>query len=264
MSFATSFEILPAIDLRAGRVVRLRQGDFASETVYSDDPEAVATMFADAGGRWLHVVDLDGARAGHPINGPVVQRIVAAVGERMRVEVAGGLRTAESVAAALEAGATRAVVGTTALLDPAFVGDLVTVHGTERIAVAIDVRDGLAVGHGWVTGAEGVDAADAILRLSEVGVTTFEVTAIERDGLLGGPDLALCERLIGLAKGEIVASGGIATLADMRALRHLGCAGVIIGRALLDGSLDLADAIARLTGERCVAESPGTCDQWPT
>lgn len=246
MSLATTFEILPAIDLRAGRVVRLRQGDFARETVYSDDPVAVATVFADAGARWLHVVDLDGARAGDPINGSMVQAIVDAVGDRMQVEVAGGLRTADFVAAALGSGAARVVVGTAALLDPAFAGALVDRHGSARIAVAIDVRDGLAVGQGWVAGADGVDAASAIEQLSAIGVNTFEVTAIDRDGLLGGSDLALYGRLVPLGRGGIIASGGIASLNDLRALRDLGCAGAIVGRALLDGSLDLADAVARL------------------
>ncbi len=149
MTAATPFDILPAIDLRAGRVVRLRQGDFARETVYSDDPVAVARGFADAGATWLHVVDLDGARAGEPVNGAVVRSIVDAVGERLQVEVAGGLRTSGSVAAALASGAVRAVVGTAALQDPEFVKRLVAAHGAERIVVAIDVRDGLAVGHGW-------------------------------------------------------------------------------------------------------------------
>ncbi len=157
----------------------------------------------------------------------------------MQVEVAGGLRTIESVAAALGFGAARAVVGTAALRDPSFAGDLVASHGAARIAVAIDVRNGLAVGHGWAEGAEGIDAIEAIARLADVGVTTFEVTSIERDGLLGGPDLALYERLVALDAGSIIASGGIATLDDLRAVQDLGCAGAIVGRALLDGSLDL-------------------------
>jgi phosphoribosylformimino-5-aminoimidazole carboxamide ribotide isomerase len=244
MTRATAFEILPAIDLRGGRVVRLRQGDFARETVYSDDPVAVARGFADAGARWLHVVDLDGARAGEPVNGAVVAAIVDAVGERLSVEVAGGLRSAGSVAAALERGASRAVVGTAALGDPSFAGALVALHGATRIAVAIDVRDGLAVGHGWVEGTEGIEAGEAISRLSDVGVATFEVTAIDRDGLLGGPDLGLYERLIDLDAGPIIASGGISTLDDLRAVQDLGCAGAIVGRALVDGSMDLADAVA--------------------
>lgn len=256
MMTATPFEILPAIDLRGGRVVRLRQGDFARETTYSDDPVAVAIAFADAGARWLHVVDLDAARAGEPVNGAVIRSIVEAVGERVHVEVAGGLRTVGTVAGALDDGAVRAVIGTAALRDSAFAGDLVKAHGADRIAVAIDVREGLAIGHGWAEGAEGIEATKAIQRLADVGVTTFEVTAIDRDGLLGGPDLTLYERLVALGRGAIVASAGIASMADIQGVRELGCMGAIIGRALYDGSLDLRDLIIDLVGPSIPAERP--------
>jgi phosphoribosylformimino-5-aminoimidazole carboxamide ribotide isomerase len=235
--------VLPAIDLRGGRVVRLEQGDFARETAFSDDPIATARSFADAGARWLHVVDLDGARSGEPAHGPVIAAIVAAVGDRVAVEVAGGLRTAEAVATVLEAGAARAVVGTAALRDPAFGGALVRRHGAAAIAVALDIRDGLAVGQAWATDAPTVDATGVLAALADVGVTTFEVTAIDRDGLLGGPDLALYERLVGLGRGSIVASAGVATAEDVRAVRAIGCGGVIIGRALYDGRLTVAEAL---------------------
>lgn len=241
---ARSFEILPAIDLRGGRVVRLRQGDFARETAYSDDPVDIARGFADAGARWLHVVDLDGARSGAPTHGAVIAAIVRAVGARCQVEVAGGLRDEAAVAAALAAGAARVVVGTAALRDPAVAGRLVAAHGTDHVAVAIDVRDGLAVGHGWSTDASGVDAGEVLERLADVGVTTFEVTAIERDGLLQGPNLSLYERLVRAGPGSIIASGGVTTLDDLRALRACGCAGAIVGRAIYEGRLDIAEALA--------------------
>jgi phosphoribosylformimino-5-aminoimidazole carboxamide ribotide isomerase len=244
METATPFDILPAIDLLDGRVVRLVQGDFARETVYGDDPVVVARAFAGAGGRWLHVVDLDGARAGEPMNRLAVEALMRAVGDGLRVEIAGGLRTEASVATVLGLGAARAVVGTAALQDPAFAGRLVAGHGASRIAVAIDVRDGSAVGHGWVAGAAGVDAAETIARLADVGVTTFEVTAIDRDGLLGGPDLGLYERLVALHRGQIIASGGIASVPDLLALRERGCSGAIVGRALLDGSMALELALS--------------------
>ncbi len=243
---ASGFEILPAIDLRGGRVVRLRQGDFGRETAFSDDPVAVARGFAAAGARRLHVVDLDGARTGEPAHGEVVGAIVVAVGERVAVEVAGGLRSEQAVADVLDAGAGRAVVGTAALRDPSFAGRLVATHGADRIVVAIDVRDGLAVGQGWATDATGVDALVAVERLADAGVGVFEVTAIERDGLLGGPDLALYGRLVALGLGSIVASGGVATLDDLRAVMDIGCAGAIVGRALYDGTLDLASAVEAL------------------
>jgi phosphoribosylformimino-5-aminoimidazole carboxamide ribotide isomerase len=243
MASATQFEILPAIDLQGGRVVRLQQGDFERETAYSPDPAGVARGFVEAGARWIHVVDLDGAKAGAPAQGDAVGAVVAAVGARTRIEIAGGLRSVEAAGAILASGAARVVLGTAALSDPGLVGSLVSTHGAGRIAVAIDVRDGRAIGHGWTDAAAGTVATDAITMLADVGVTTFEVTAIDRDGLLGGPDLGLYERLVRLGRGEIVASGGIASLDDLRDVRSLGCAGAILGRALYEGRLDLAEAI---------------------
>ena len=238
------FEILSAIDLRGGRVVRLEQGDFERATTFSDDPVAVARSFVGDGARWLHVVDLDGARTGVSAHTAVIRDLVDAVGDRAAVEVAGGLCTEASVAAALAAGAARAVVGTAALRDPAFAGRLVTTHGPQRIAVAIDVRDGLALGEGWRAGAAGIRAEEALATLADQGVTTFEATAIERDGLLGGPDLDLLGRLVGLDRGDVIASGGIASLEDIRAVRALGCAGAILGRALYEGRIDLGQAMS--------------------
>jgi phosphoribosylformimino-5-aminoimidazole carboxamide ribotide isomerase len=249
MAMAMTFEILPAIDLRGGHVVRLRQGDFDRETAYEAEPATVAEEFAAAGARWLHVVDLDGARSGVPAHGAVIASIVGAVGERARVEVAGGLRTELAVDEALASGAARVVVGTAALEDFAFAGRLVDSHGSEQVAVAIDVREGRALGHGWSADAGGIDAVDAIRRLADVGIATFEVTAIERDGLLEGPDLALYEGLVRLDRGVIIASGGVATLDDIHAVRAIGCSGAIIGRALYEGRLDLRDAL-NLTTER--------------
>lgn len=241
---ARPFDILPAVDLRAGRVVRLHQGDFAREKAYSDDPVAVAMRFADAGARWLHVVDLDAARSGRRSNAAVISAITAAVEDRVHVEVAGGLRDAATVASILSSGAARAVIGTAALRDPALIADLVSTHGADRIAVAIDVRDGRAVGQGWAPDATGVDVAEAIEQLAKVGVTTFEVTAIDRDGLLGGPDLELYRDVVGLGRGSIIASGGIAAMEDLRAVRAQGCAGAIIGRAIYESRLDLAAVLA--------------------
>ncbi len=243
MVIAMTFEILPAIDLRGGRVVRLRQGDFDRETAYDADPIHVAVTFATAGARWLHVVDLDGARSGTRIHTEGVAGIVEAVGRRTRIEVAGGLRTEHAVAEALEAGAARIVIGTAALDDPEFAGRLVRSYGPSRIAVAIDVRTGLAVGHGWATDARGLEAESAIAQLADVGVETFEVTAIDRDGLLGGPDVELYERLVALDRGGIIASGGITTLESLFALRDLGCTGAIVGRAIYEGRLDLVQAL---------------------
>lgn len=244
-----SFDMLPAIDLRGGRVVRLQQGDFARETVYATDPATVAAGFVDAGARWLHVVDLDGARAGEPAHRREIEAIVAAVGKQANVEVAGGLRDEASVAAVLATGVSRAVIGTAALSDPAFVGLLIERHGVDQIAVAIDVRDGIAVGQGWIPGSPGIEVARAIERLADMGVQTFEVTAIERDGLLDGPDLRLYGRLLSLGRGAIIASGGVATLDDLLAIRDTGCAGAIVGRALYEGRFDVRQAVDLLAQE---------------
>jgi phosphoribosylformimino-5-aminoimidazole carboxamide ribotide isomerase len=243
---ASDFELLPAIDLRGGRVVRLRQGDFARETAYSDDPVAVARTFADAGARWIHLVDLDGARAGEPIQSDSIAAIVASVGDRTSCQVAGGLRTAGSVGAAFAAGAARVVVGTAALRDPAFAGALVEEHGRDRVVVALDVRDGLAVGEGWRDGADGIDPAIALARLADLGVDTFAATAIDRDGLLDGPDLELLRRLVSLGRGRVIASGGVGSVDDILATRALGCAGAIVGRALYEGRLTVQAALREL------------------
>jgi phosphoribosylformimino-5-aminoimidazole carboxamide ribotide isomerase len=240
----SDFEILVAIDLRGGRVVRLEQGDFERETAFSDDPVRVASDFVDRGARWLHVVDLDGARLGRPVHVEVIARIVRAVGERARVEVAGGLRDEVAVSQVLSSGAARAVVATAALADPAFTRGLTETHGAERIVVALDVRDGVAVGAGWRDGAPGTPAEDALAALADRGVSTFEVTAIDRDGLLGGPDLELLGRLVDAGRGAIIASGGIASIDDVAATRALGCRGAIIGRALYDGTLELESVLA--------------------
>lgn len=240
---ASAFDILAAIDLRGGHVVRLEQGDFDRETPFSDDPAQTASGFAEAGARWLHVVDLDGARGGEPAHGAVMRAIVDAVGDRLKVEIAGGLRSEGSVAAALESGAARVVVGTAALRDPSFAARLIVSHGQAAIAVALDVRDGQAVGHGWRTGEGGIPVEQALASLADAGVSTFEVTAIERDGLLGGPDVGLYARLVALHRGAIIASAGIASTGDIGAVRAIGCTGAIIGRALYDGRLSIADAL---------------------
>jgi phosphoribosylformimino-5-aminoimidazole carboxamide ribotide isomerase len=237
------FALLPAIDLRGGKVVRLAEGDFGRETVYGDDPAKTARSFAAAGARWIHVVDLDGARDGSRRQTEAVARIVAAAGKGVACEVAGGLRDEEAVAAVLRAGAARVVVGTAALREPAFAGRLVSRFGAERIAVALDVRDGLAVGQGWVPGAAGMPVEEVLAKLAGRGVRTFVVTAIERDGLLAGPNLELLRSMVAPGCGDIVASGGVSTLEDIEAVRSLGCLGAIVGRAIYEGTIDLAEAV---------------------
>jgi len=240
----SAFELLPAVDLRGGRVVRLRQGDFDRETAYSDDPVAVAAGFAELGAAWVHVVDLDGAREGRPMHESTIDAIVRAVSPDVQVEVSGGLRDAAAARSALERGASRIVVGTAALRDPTLVGDLVAEHGPTRIAVSIDVRNGNAVGEAWVEDSVSIDAGVVLERLADVGVTTFEVTAIDRDGSLSGPDFELFARLVQLGRGRVIASGGVRSVDDLRSIAALGCRGAIVGRALYEGRLDLAEALA--------------------
>ena len=240
----STFELLPAIDLRGGRVVRLRQGDFGRETAYSSDPVAVARSFAEAGSTWLHVVDLDGARTGTPAHESHVRAITNAVGDRVAVEVAGGLRSAESATATLAMGAARVVLGTAVLREPTLAGHLVRRHGAGGIAVALDVRAGEAIGEGWSEAAAGRPVDEILAMLADQGIETFEVTAIDRDGELDGPDLELLARLVELDRGSIIASAGISSLDHLAAVRSIGCAGAIVGRAIYEGRLDLAAATA--------------------
>jgi phosphoribosylformimino-5-aminoimidazole carboxamide ribotide isomerase len=242
------FEILPAIDLEAGRVVRLSQGDFDRETVYDQDPVSVARAFADAGATWLHVVDLDGARQGEPRQLELVAEIVAEVHSRVRVEVGGGLRTAEAVAGALGTGASRVAVGTAALRDPSFALGIVARYGPGRVVGSLDIRGGMAFGEGWRPDSGGVPAADALERMASAGIDTFEVTAIERDGLLGGPDVALLRSLALLGRGRIIASGGISSLDDVLAVQAAGCGGAIIGRALYEGRVTIRELVTAIDG----------------
>ena len=168
----STFDIYPAIDLRDGRVVRLRQGDFAREQIYDDDPVAVVRRFEAAGALWIHVVDLDGARAGERRQAATIRSVVAVARDAgARVQVAGGLRTAEAIAEVLAAGVDRVVISTAALRDPDFARQAVVRHGASRIAVALDIRDGVAVGDGWLPGAPAVPLDRALATLADVGVS---------------------------------------------------------------------------------------------
>jgi phosphoribosylformimino-5-aminoimidazole carboxamide ribotide isomerase len=244
------FQLLPAIDLRGARVVRLAEGDFGRETVYRTDPAEVALEFAAAGATWIHVVDLDGAMDGARRQNAAVARIIEAVGEKVACEVAGGLRDEAAVESVLHAGAARAVVGTAALSDPDLVARLIARFGADRIAIALDVRDGLAVGQGWVPGAMGVPVGEALRALAGRGARTFVVTAIERDGLMTGPNLELLGRMVRAGLGDIVASAGISSLEDIAAVRSVGCVGAVVGRAIYEGRLDLASAIRTISANR--------------
>src|SRR3990172_7041231 len=200
-----SFEILAAIDLRGGRVVRLREGDFERETVYGDDPGETARRLADGGADAFHVVDLDGARAGEVRQRAAIVSIFRAAGS-VPVEVGGGIRDVPTASGMLRAGARRVVVGTAAIEDPAFARALVKTVGTESVVVSVDLRDGRALGHGWRAGERGRSLEDVLALVAEAGVTTIEVTAIERDGSLDGPDLRLLGRVVRMGAAAVVAT----------------------------------------------------------
>lgn len=233
-------DLFPAIDIRHGRVVRLSQGEATRQTVYGEDPVAVAERFAGEGATWIHVVDLDRA-FGAGENLAVVRRIVALVGRRVRVQLGGGLRTVELVREGLEQGVSRAVIGTAAAIDPAIVPGAVAALGADRIAVGIDARDGRAAIRGW-TETSDLTAEALARRVAGEGVRTVIYTDVARDGMLTGPDLDGALRL--QATGvSVIASGGIAGAGDVRAAREAGLAGAIVGRALYEGRLTLAEAL---------------------
>ncbi|MBI3998619.1 MAG: 1-(5-phosphoribosyl)-5-[(5-phosphoribosylamino)methylideneamino]imidazole-4-carboxamide isomerase [Armatimonadetes bacterium] len=235
--------VYPAIDLRAGRAVRLRQGDPARETVFADDPVAVARGWAQQGAAWLHVVDLDGALGGAPRHLDVVAGICREVA--VPVQVGGGLRTLDDLEAVFEAGAARAVLGTAALA-----GDLLSVavgRFGERIAVALDVREGLAAVAGWQE-TSAIPALEAARRLVQGGAPRLIYTDITRDGMLEGPDVEGLRALILAVPVPVIASGGICSADDLRAVATAGAEGAIVGRALYDGRLTLADARRAVEG----------------
>jgi len=234
-------ELYPAIDLRSGRVVRLRHGDYATETVYGDDPVAVATAFADAGAGWIHVVDLDAARSGEAVNRAVVTAVAAAVAGRARVQTGGGVRSLDDARALADAGIARVVMGSAALAEPALVDRVAAVM---PVAVGLDHRDGRLAVHGW-TELSATTVAQALERFA--AAEAFVVTAIERDGVLAGPDVDGLTEAALLAPGRVIASGGVAGLDDIGALAGVpGLHGVITGTALYEGRFSVGAAIAML------------------
>jgi len=241
-------ELFPAIDLRGGRCVRLHQGDFARETVYGDDPVAVAAGFAEAGARWIHVVDLDAARTGEPVNRDVVAAIAARVAPAgVKVQSGGGVRTEEAAAALADAGVARVVVGTAALEDPALVA---RVAARQPVAVGLDARSGEVAVRGWLAGS-GHDVLDVVPRFADAGVEALVVTEIGRDGTLAGPDVDGLAAVLARTELAVVASGGVGSLDDLRALRALSVdgrtlAGVIVGKAIYEGRFDVPAALAAL------------------
>lgn len=232
-------ELYPAIDLKEGRVVRLTQGDFGRKTVYGGDPAETAASFLAAGAKNLHLIDLDGAKDGVPGNADVIRRIAAAGG--LFLQVGGGIRDEATVSAYLELGAGRVILGTVAVEDFPFLERMVARYGA-KIAVAVDARGGLVATRGWQEDS-GLDALAFCQRLAAAGVATIIYTDIGRDGLLQGTNLGAYRALAAAVSCDIIASGGVSTVEDLRALEALNLHGAIIGKALYEGTLNLGDLL---------------------
>ncbi|MBF0372245.1 MAG: 1-(5-phosphoribosyl)-5-[(5-phosphoribosylamino)methylideneamino]imidazole-4-carboxamide isomerase [Alphaproteobacteria bacterium] len=235
--------LFPAIDLKGGSCVRLLRGEMDHATVFNTDPADQARKFADAGCEWLHVVDLDGAFAGRPVNADAVASIVAAI--KAPVQLGGGIRDMRTIESWLRAGVRRVILGTVALRDPLLVKEACR-RFPARVAVGIDARDGRVAVEGWAQTSE-IQAVDLALKFEDAGVAAIIYTDIERDGAMGGPNVEATAALARRLTTPVIASGGVSSLDDLKAIKAAGgsgIAGVISGRALYDGRIDLAEALA--------------------
>lgn len=239
--------VIPAIDLKDGRCVRLRQGDMADETVYSDDVTEVARRWQQQGAGLIHVVDLNGAVDGEPKNLPHIESVMNAV--RVKVQVGGGIRTIDTVRRYLNAGVSRVVLGTAALTNRALL-DLACQEFPQRIVLGLDARDGRIAVKGWTTVSD-VKAIDLLKELSGCAIAAVVYTDIARDGMLNGPNIPALKEVVECSSFPVIASGGITRLEDLQAVRSLGpkIEGAIVGKALYDGKLDLRAAVAVLGKE---------------
>lgn len=232
--------LYPAIDIKNGKAVRLKQGDFNAQTVYDDDPVAVAKRWAEAGAEYIHVVDLDGALAGSAVNLKVIGDIVRTTG--LPVQTGGGIRTLDNIRDRLDAGVTRVIIGTKAVTDPQFVADAIKEFGADRIVVGLDGRGGKAATHGWES-----ESDKSILELAcdfaKMGVKTIVYTDISRDGMLCGPDIEYTAKLVKETGIDIIASGGISAPSDLDDAERIGAEGAILGKSLYEKKIDLAAEI---------------------
>ena len=243
-------EVIPAIDLIDGRCVRLVQGDYSRQTVYSDDPVEVALRWESLGAARIHIVDLEGAKLGAPANLEVVGRIANSVG--VPIQMGGGVRSIEAAKTVIGAGVQRVMLGTVAVRDPDIVAAARSELGDDAIVVAVDSRDGCVAVSGWMSESR-VRATELLRRMSHAGVRTFLCTDIAKDGTLGGPDYELMSELVGVAGKGVIAAGGVASVEHVRQLAKTGVGGVVIGKALYTGDIDLAEAIEMAAGvdNRC-------------
>lgn len=241
-------EIIPAIDIRGGRCVRLEQGDYSRETVFGDDPSVIADRWRKQGAGRVHVVDLDGARDGRPANIESVQRILRGVA--VRVQVGGGVRNIATIQRYLDMGVERVVLGTAAVKDQTTLVNAVTLF-REHIVVGVDARDGVVAVEGWLE-SSGVQATEFVRQLSELGVTRVIYTDISRDGTLTGPNFEAVASLLEFASGlpspvALIASGGVSYIGHLRRLAEIGVEAAIVGKALYTGAIDLRTAIAAVS-----------------
>ena len=238
-------ELIPAIDIIDGKCVRLYQGDYSKETVYSDDPVEVALRWESLGASRIHIVDLDGARSGNPDNLSVVKRIVKAV--QVPVQMGGGVRTLDSARRIIDAGVQRVMLGTVAVREPDIVRSACDELGSEAVVVAVDSRDGQVAVSGW-TSASQIQATDLVASMMEAGVQTFLCTDISRDGTLSGPNYDLMHDLVQVAGRGIIAAGGIASIQHLQRLTDTGIGAAVIGKALYTADIDLHEALATIGG----------------
>jgi phosphoribosylformimino-5-aminoimidazole carboxamide ribotide isomerase len=237
-------ELIPAIDLRNGQVVRLVRGDYNQQTTYEVDPVDTAKKFEDAGCRWLHVVDLDGAKEGRPVNLSIIERIIHAT--HLKVEVGGGIRTEEAMEYVLAIGAQRIILGTRALADMEWFQNMVhDARFRNRLVLGLDARDGLVSTHGWTHTAEDLPKATDIARdVDGWPLAAIIYTDIARDGMMIGPNLKATAVLAKLCKNvPIIHSGGVKAIEDIRMLKRLPIAGIIVGKSIYEGTLDVAEAV---------------------
>lgn len=237
--------IIPAIDLYEGKAVRLIKGDYRQMTVYSENPPELAERFAQTGAEYLHVVDLEGAKWGTTPNLSLIREI--AQRKLLKLEVGGGIRSAQTVENYLRAGVERVILGTAALTQPDFLKEMVKKWGS-HIAVGVDIREGKVATHGWQQ-VSAMDGMEFCRRLQEIGVQTIICTDISRDGMLGGANIGLYRRLAEQLDLRIIASGGVSSLMDIHRLAELKLYGAIVGKAVYEGKLDLAEAFACAKGE---------------
>jgi phosphoribosylformimino-5-aminoimidazole carboxamide ribotide isomerase len=240
-----SFTIYPAIDIRGGKAVRLVQGDYNRETVYNDNPVEAAKDWEAQGAAWIHLVDLDGAKAGHPVNAELIGEIARHV--KIPVQIGGGLRTEADVERLLSLGVSRVILGTAAIEDRVFVEKVLAQYG-DKVAIGIDARDGYVATRGWLETSE-VKAEELAVQLAERGARTFIFTDISRDGMMGGPNVESIVRLAQVSGQQVIASGGVSRLEDLvRLAEHSeeGVSGAIVGKALYTGSIQLSEAVKQI------------------